>query len=153
MYVAAKSGIASLTFACAIELAELGVRANAIAPVARTRISEEVAGDLMKAPPTGFDRMNPANIAPLVVFLASPGCRFTGRVFGLIGDSLTVFDGWSISHHFDNGAEPWTVTGLSAVLADIPVQHHGQGQAIMGVDEYVMPPQVVLDALASVEGA
>ena len=152
MYVAAKSGIASLTLACAVELAELGVRTNAIAPVARTRISEEVAGDLMKPPPAGFDRMNPANIPPLVVFLASPTCRFTGRVFGLIGDSLTVFDGWSVSHHFDNGAEPWTDDALAAVLADIPLQQQGQAQALMGVDENVMPPQFVLDALAAVEG-
>jgi NAD(P)-dependent dehydrogenase (short-subunit alcohol dehydrogenase family) len=152
MYVAAKAGVAAMTISCALELADLGVRANAIAPVARTRISQEVAGSLMDPPPTGFDRFNPENVSPVVVFLASPACQFTGRVFGIIGDTLTVFEGWSATRHFVNGEKAWTTDGLAAVLADVPAQHPSKAQAIVGVDDVVVPPRDVLDAVAAFEG-
>jgi NAD(P)-dependent dehydrogenase (short-subunit alcohol dehydrogenase family) len=151
MYVAAKSGVASLTIACAVELADLGVRANALAPVARTRISEEVAGDLMNPPATGFDRMDPANVSPVVVYLASPACAFTGRVFGIIGDSLTVYEGWTVSQHFDNGDDRWTVDGVATVLAGVPPQYRSAAQAIVGVEDALTPPSDVVEALAAVE--
>jgi NAD(P)-dependent dehydrogenase (short-subunit alcohol dehydrogenase family) len=63
-YVAAKAGVAALTIACAIELAELGVRVNRIAPVARTRISQVVAPDQMKAFDNRFDQMAPTTFRP-----------------------------------------------------------------------------------------
>ncbi|MCP2256151.1 hypothetical protein LY13_004935 [Prauserella aidingensis] len=147
MYAAAKAGVATLTIACAIELAELGVRVNAVAPVARSRISEAVAGDLMKSVERGFDRMDPANVAAVVAFLASPLCRFTGRIFGGAGDDVTVFDGWTVSHHLDNAEQRWTVKGLADALADVPLQQRVIEQAMKGMEPKLAPSDGVLDTL------
>jgi len=153
MYVAAKAGVAALTIACAAELAGLGVRVNGVAPVARSRISEFVAGDLMKPVEDDFDRMDPGNVATVVAFLASPLCRFTGRIFGVVGDDLTVCDGWTVSRHLDNAEQSWTLETLQAALADVPVQQKVTEQAVKGVDLKLAPPQEVLEALAAVERA
>jgi NAD(P)-dependent dehydrogenase (short-subunit alcohol dehydrogenase family) len=152
-YSASKAGVAMLTVCCAMELAHLGVRANAVAPVARTRISEAVAPDLMKAPAQGFDRMLPEHAAALVVYLSSPQCRFTGRVFGVIGDDITLFDGWTVGGHVDNGESNWTVAGLAAALRDMPIQHTAQTQWLKGTVPYQTPAQASLDALLKIEGA
>lgn len=153
MYAAAKAGVAALTIACAIELAELGVRVNALAPVARTRISEFIAADLVKTVPAGFDPVSPDHPAAVVAYLASPSCRFTGRVFGIIGDKLTIYDGWSIGHDVDNGSRGWTLDSLRAALADVPAQQRGKSQGVMGVDDLLTPPNAALDALAAIEKA
>lgn len=153
MYVASKAGVAALTIALANELAELGVRVNAVAPVARSRISEFVAGDLMKPVEQGFDRMAPENVAAVVAFLASPLCRFTGRTFGIVGDDLTIFDGWTVGRHLDNGEQRWTPEALRAALADVPLQQEGTQQAVKGVDPNPTPPRDVLEALAAIEKA
>jgi NAD(P)-dependent dehydrogenase (short-subunit alcohol dehydrogenase family) len=153
MYVASKAGVAALTVACAIELAELGVRVNGVAPVARSRISEFVAADFMKPVESGFDRMDPGNVAAVVTFLASPLCRFTGRIFGVAGDDVTVIDGWTVSRHLDNGEQRWTPEALQAALADVPVQQQVTEQALKGVDPKLAPSQEVLEALAVVEKA
>jgi NAD(P)-dependent dehydrogenase (short-subunit alcohol dehydrogenase family) len=151
MYVAAKAGIAGLTIACAIELAELGVRANAIAPVARSRISEVVAGPMVAAPAEGFDRMSPQHIATLVTYLASPSCRFTGRVIGVVGDDITLFDGWTVSHHFSNDERFWSLEALEARLAEWPLQQDGTGQGLKGITPNVTPADFLLDTLAQIE--
>ena len=151
MYVAAKAGVAALTISSAIELADLGVRVNALAPVARSRISRVVVGDLVNPPPEGFDRMAPEHVAVLGVFLASPACPFTGRILGVVGDDITLFDGWTTSHHLDNSERSWTLQGLQKALADLPVQHERSEQAGKGVVAGLSPDQTVLDALATVE--
>jgi NAD(P)-dependent dehydrogenase (short-subunit alcohol dehydrogenase family) len=158
MYTAAKAGVAALTVACAAELAWLGVRVNGVAPVARSRISEFVAAELMKSDfmkpvEEGFDRMDPGNVAAVVAFLASPLCRFTGRIFGVAGDDVTVCDGWTVSRHLDNGEQRWTPEALQAALADVPVQQQVTEQALKGVDLKLAPPQEVLEALAAAEKA
>ena len=71
-YAAAKAGIASMTIVMARELERIGVRVNAIAPVARTRLTEAVAGDFMNAKEGEFDRFAPENAAAMAVWLASP---------------------------------------------------------------------------------
>lgn len=126
-YCASKAGVAALTIACAIELASLGVRVNAIAPMARTRMTLAVAAhdDVMKTVEQGFDRVAPEHVAPLVVYLASERCRFTGRVFGIEGDDLFLFDGWSAEHHFNNGARAWSQDDLDLALADVDRQDRG----------------------------
>jgi NAD(P)-dependent dehydrogenase (short-subunit alcohol dehydrogenase family) len=94
-YGAAKAAIAALTLIQAAELARYGVTVNAIAPSARTRLTESVFPDLMATVDGGFDAMAPDNIAPLVVWLGSgeSGC-VTGRVFEVAGGSISVSEGW-----------------------------------------------------------
>ena len=94
-YSAAKGGIAALTLVQAAELARYGVTANAIAPSARTRMTETVFAEMMKKPEQGFDVMDPANVSPLVVWLGSAASReVTGRVFEVAGGSISLADGW-----------------------------------------------------------
>jgi NAD(P)-dependent dehydrogenase (short-subunit alcohol dehydrogenase family) len=94
-YVAAKAGIAALTLNQAVELARYGITANAIAPSARTRLTEGVFEDMMKQPVEGFDAMDPANISPLVVWLGSEeSAEVTGRCFEVEGREISVADGW-----------------------------------------------------------
>jgi NAD(P)-dependent dehydrogenase (short-subunit alcohol dehydrogenase family) len=94
-YSAAKGGIAALTLVESAEMERYGVTANAIAPAARTRMTEEVFGDRMQVPDSGFDVNDPANISPLVVWLGSAESRaVTGRVFEVEGGHISVADGW-----------------------------------------------------------
>jgi NAD(P)-dependent dehydrogenase (short-subunit alcohol dehydrogenase family) len=104
-YSAAKAGIAALTLIQAAELARYGITANAIAPSARTRMTEGVFADMMKAPESGFDAMAPENVSPLVVWLGSAESReVTGQVFEVAGGSISVADGWRTGPAFDKGS-------------------------------------------------
>jgi NAD(P)-dependent dehydrogenase (short-subunit alcohol dehydrogenase family) len=106
-YSAAKAGIAALTLVEAAELGRYGVTANAIAPSARTRMTEGVFSDTMAKPDEGFDAMAPENVSPLVVWLGSAESRdVTGRVFEIEGGSLSVADGWQHGPGVDKG-ERW----------------------------------------------
>ncbi|MDX3452501.1 SDR family oxidoreductase [Streptomyces sp. ME02-8801-2C] len=96
-YGAAKAGIAALTVIAAAELARYGVTVNAIAPSARTPMTEavEAFAEQMRAPESGFDAPHPANVSPLVVWLASAdSADVTGRVFEAEGGVIGVADGW-----------------------------------------------------------
>src|SRR5579883_2759585 len=93
-YSAAKAGIASLTWVLARELERYRVTVNAIAPRARTRMTEDVFTE-MAAVADGFDRFDPANVSPLVVFLASDAAAdVTGRVFVVHGGDVWVMAGF-----------------------------------------------------------
>jgi NAD(P)-dependent dehydrogenase (short-subunit alcohol dehydrogenase family) len=118
-YSAAKGAIASLTLVQAAELARYGVTANALAPAARTRMTETAFADAMRAPEGGFDAMDPANVSPLVVWLASPASRsVTGRVFEVSGGKLGLSDGWRPLPVIDKGAR-WSPEELTAVVTDL----------------------------------
>ncbi len=94
-YAAAKAGIAALTVVAAVELARYGVTVNAIAPSARTPMTEGVFAEKMRIPDSGFDAMHPGNVSPLVVWLAGAGSRdVTGRMFEVEGGVISVADGW-----------------------------------------------------------
>ncbi|WP_194420635.1 SDR family oxidoreductase [Microbacterium abyssi] len=93
-YSAAKGGIASLTLVAAAELGRYGVAVNAIAPSARTRMTEGPFADAMAAPDGGFDRMDPANVSPVVAWLASADCSITGRMIEIEGGRICLEDGW-----------------------------------------------------------
>jgi NAD(P)-dependent dehydrogenase (short-subunit alcohol dehydrogenase family) len=104
-YSAAKAAIAGLTLVQAAELGRYGITANAIAPSARTRMTETVFAEMMKRPEDGFDAMAPENVSPLVVWLASSHSReVTGRVFEVSGGSLSLADGWREGPKIDRGA-------------------------------------------------
>lgn len=105
-YSAAKAAIATLTLVGSAELARYGVTVNAIAPAARTRMTEGPFAEMMKAPNDGsFDSMHPDNVAPLVVWLGSPLARHvTGRCFEIEGGKLSVADGWHHGAPIDKGA-------------------------------------------------
>ncbi|MGO9876475.1 MAG: SDR family oxidoreductase [Acidimicrobiia bacterium] len=123
-YAAAKAGIAALTLVEAAEMTRYGVTANAIAPAARTRMTEDVFREQMQAPDSGFDPNDPANISPLVVWLGSAESRaVTGRVFEVEGGMISVADGWQHGPRVDRGArwEPAEVgTAVRELLAKAP---------------------------------
>ena len=103
-YSAAKAGIAALTLVAAAELGRYGATVNAIAPAARTRMTEGVF-DTMAKPDEGFDAMAPDNIAPLVVWLGSVGSAgVTGQVFQVEGGVIGLAEGWHDGPRQDKGA-------------------------------------------------
>jgi NAD(P)-dependent dehydrogenase (short-subunit alcohol dehydrogenase family) len=94
-YAAAKAGIAALTVVAAVEFARYGVTVNAIAPSARTPMTEVVFGERMRPPVSGFDAMHPGNVSPLVVWLASAESGdVTGRMFEVEGGVISAANGW-----------------------------------------------------------
>jgi NAD(P)-dependent dehydrogenase (short-subunit alcohol dehydrogenase family) len=104
-YSAAKAGIAALTLVQAAELGRYGITSNAIAPSARTRMTESVFADMMKKPESGFDVMDPANVSPLVVWLGSAESRdVTGCTFEIAGGRIGLADGWRTGPEVDKGA-------------------------------------------------
>jgi NAD(P)-dependent dehydrogenase (short-subunit alcohol dehydrogenase family) len=115
-YGAAKAGIAALTVIAAMELERYGVTVNAIAPTARTQLTERF---MREAPRTGFDRFAPENIAPLVVWLgSSASSAVTGRVFGAVGGKISVLEGWVNGPTVDRDGR-WTAAELSDVIGDL----------------------------------
>jgi NAD(P)-dependent dehydrogenase (short-subunit alcohol dehydrogenase family) len=128
-YSAAKAGIATLTLIQAAELGRYGITANAIAPSARTRMTEEVFAEMMARPEQGFDAMDPANVSPLVVWLGSAESRgVTGRVFEVAGGTISLADGWRTGPQADKGAR-WEPDEL--------------GAAVQGLLDKAVPPQKV----------
>lgn len=96
-YSTAKGGIAALTLVQAAELARYGITANALAPAARTRMTEQAFADRMAKVEHGFDEQDPDNIAPAVVWLGSAESRHvTGCVFELEGGRITIEQGWDL---------------------------------------------------------
>ena len=115
-YSAAKAGIATLTLVQAAELGRYGVTSNAIAPSARTRMTEDVFKDMMAKPNSGFDAMAPENISPLVVWLGSSESRgVTGRMFELAGGKLSLADGWQPGPAVDKSAR-WEPDEIGAAV-------------------------------------
>jgi NAD(P)-dependent dehydrogenase (short-subunit alcohol dehydrogenase family) len=120
-YSAAKAGIAALTLVQAAELGRYGVTANAIAPSARTRMTETVFADMMAAPTVSgaFDAMSPDSVAPLVVWLGSSGsAHVTGRVFEIEGGKVSIADGWQHGSAIDKGAR-WDPAELGPIVDDL----------------------------------
>ena len=118
-YSAAKAAIATLTLVQAAELRRYGVTANAICPIARTRMTEAVFGEQMKKPEDGFDVNAPENVSPFVAWLASPeSASVTGRVFEVFGGTITVFDGYRRDQTVDIGRR-WEPSEITAAMSDL----------------------------------
>ena len=118
-YSAAKAGIATFTVVAAAELGRYGATVNAIAPSARTRMTETTFADMMAKPSEGFDRMAPDNVAPLVVWLGSEAAGdVTGRVFELEGGVITLADGWRRGPSVDR-ASRWEPADVGPAVADL----------------------------------
>ncbi|HEY3700760.1 MAG TPA: SDR family oxidoreductase, partial [Acidimicrobiales bacterium] len=117
-YGAAKSGIATFSIIASKELARYGVTVNAIAPGARTRMTEHLGG--RAAPASGeWDDRAPENVAPLVAWLASPAShRVTGQVFLVGGGRVAVARGWERGPGVDHGAR-WEPADLDDVVAGL----------------------------------
>ncbi|WP_297595022.1 SDR family oxidoreductase [Mycobacterium sp.] len=119
-YAAAKSGIAMMTLVAARELGRYGVRVNAIAPVARTRLTEQTPGlgDRV-GQQEAFDKWAPENVSPLVAWLASPECKLSGEVFGMVGGRIARQQCWAEQEIFEIDHR-WSVDELRKALQHLP---------------------------------
>jgi|SRR5579884_1233446 len=119
-YGSAKAAIAALTLVAAAELERYGVRVNAIAPIARTRLTLATPG--MGAvfaagahTASGHDLFDPSNISPLVAYLASERCRLTGKVFAVQGGAIQELAGWSVAREIETDG-PWEIDDIAERL-------------------------------------
>jgi NAD(P)-dependent dehydrogenase (short-subunit alcohol dehydrogenase family) len=121
-YGAAKSGIATFSQICAKELVRYGVKSNCIAPAARTRLTEATPGlgDIVAAPKDAgaFDVWDPANISPLVAYLASADCAFNGETFFVQGGKVSRVASWAFAESVERDGR-WDVAGLTEALGGI----------------------------------
>jgi NAD(P)-dependent dehydrogenase (short-subunit alcohol dehydrogenase family) len=116
-YGSAKAGIAALTVITQIELGGYGVRCNAIAPYARTRLSAEAE---VEGTPR-FDPLEPGNIAPFVGYLATEQCPIAGKIFYVHGGRVQLVQPYTLAESITKDGR-WTVDELATaaqVLADV----------------------------------
>src|SRR6201993_3151581 len=117
-YGSAKGAIAALTLIAAEELERYGVRVNAIAPIARTRLTLATPGmgALMSEPDEGEpDLFSPTNISPLVAYLATEKCPITGRVYAVQGGAISQLSGWHDVATIETDG-PWLIDDIAARL-------------------------------------
>ena len=90
----------------------------------RSRMTDAVPklDAIMRKPEQGFDRMAPENVSRLMLYLASPACRFTGRVFGVDGDDLYLFEGMSAETRVSNGGSAWEYAALVGAMSEVEQQ-------------------------------
>jgi NAD(P)-dependent dehydrogenase (short-subunit alcohol dehydrogenase family) len=117
-YGSAKAAIAALTLIAAEELERYGVRVNAIAPIARTRLTLATPGmgSLMAEPEEGeLDLFSPANISPLVAYLATEKCPVNGKVYAVQGGAISVLSGWHDVETIETD-DAWVIDDIASRL-------------------------------------
>ena len=119
-YGAAKAAIAAMTLVAALELPRIGVRVNGIAPVARTRLTENVPGPIgaifaKPEDPDAFDALAPENVSPLVAFLATESCPINGKMFAVQGGQIAELNGWTMGDQITTDG-PWSVASIAEKL-------------------------------------
>jgi NAD(P)-dependent dehydrogenase (short-subunit alcohol dehydrogenase family) len=109
-YSAAKGGIISLTRSAALSLHRYGVRANCIAPIAKTRMSENV--------PFEIESGEPSAIAPMAVYLISDAAKeITGQTYTVVGPRISVWNQpRELRSMFAPGGEEWTPAEIAEWL-------------------------------------
>lgn len=117
-YGAAKSGIATFGQIIAKELQRYNVRVNTIAPGARTRLTTATPGleAVMAAKDGHFDQWDPANVSPLVAYLSTADCPFTGETFYVQGGTVTRVESWAMGPSVQQDAR-WEIGALGEALA------------------------------------
>jgi len=119
-YGAAKMGLAALTITMARELASAGVRVNAIAPTAATRLLGTVLKDLPEVPAGQHDPLAPTQVAPLVVWLCTDhAAAVTVQVFAVSGAQIQLLQGWHPVTQVDAGDEDWTIDRIESLRGEI----------------------------------
>jgi NAD(P)-dependent dehydrogenase (short-subunit alcohol dehydrogenase family) len=118
-YGAAKAGIAALTWVLARELGRYGITANAIAPRARTRMTENLFGDMTKKDDGTFDAWDPRNVANLVAFLAAPeAADINGQIFVVFGGNIYAMSAFQPVGQLTRDAA-WTPEDLVAAKGEL----------------------------------
>ncbi len=113
-YVAAKAGIAGMTVGLARELGRYGVRVNAVAPRARTRMTEALLGEMAAGQEGAFDEWDPDNVGPVVAWLASDAAAdVSGQVFVVVGGRLHRFRGWEMVAEVEQDGR-WSMEAIEA---------------------------------------
>ena len=150
VYGAAKAGIAAATVSHAQELARLGVKVNALAPCARTRMVKESPSVLAMMPESDeFDRHAPEHNAPLVAYLASSLNRFTGRIFAVEGPDLALYTPFSVEEHWSTQGA-WTIEGIAETLESVDVRTNTEAFFPGGVVQHGVPSGRTLKMLTDV---
>jgi NAD(P)-dependent dehydrogenase (short-subunit alcohol dehydrogenase family) len=125
-YGAAKAGIAAMTIILGRELERYGVTVNAISPRARTRMTEDLFGEMAKAQEGKFDAFGPENVAPLVAFLASDEASdVSGQNFVVFGGSVWVVEGWKPAGELKRDSR-WTPKELADNMSTL-FKNHSSG--------------------------
>jgi len=131
-YGAAKAGIAAMSVIAARELARYGVTVNAIYPTAMSRLTEDIfavrRAEFTAGAAEGFDPLDAANIAPLVVWLGSVDADgITGRVFGARGGRITVAEGWHAGPRVEKQGR-WNVDELGTLIPELVARAAGNAE-------------------------
>jgi NAD(P)-dependent dehydrogenase (short-subunit alcohol dehydrogenase family) len=118
-YGAAKAGIAAFSTIVAQEMKRYDVTCNAIAPAARTRMTEGAYGEIARDE-TEFDFWHPDNVAPFVTFLCSDAsAHISGKVFGVQGDAVEIYRPFTSAAFITNGGKRWEPAQFAAAAGQL----------------------------------